>query len=163
MKDILVKDIMTTPVVTVKSQDSFKKVVKLLDQNDFSGLVVVDEEEKVLGIISERDILKYTRWIVGQPVKDPYKLMDDEIEAAHVSGQRGLDVIEFIASAYAEAVMTPKVIKIEEDAFVLEVIHLMNEKKINRVPVVDRSGKLKGIVTRADIVKAIVKWTETFK
>ncbi len=160
MKDIMVKDIMTRPVFSVRNQESLKKVVKLLDQNNFSGLIVVDEEEKVTGVISERDVLKYTRWVVGHPVKDPYKLMDDEAEAAHVSGQRGLDVIEFVATATAETVMTVQVIKIEEDSPALDAVRLMNKHNINRVPVVDSSGKLKGIVTRADVLKEVEKWAK---
>ncbi len=163
MKDLMVKDIMTRPVFSVRNQESLKKVVKLLDQNNFSGLIVVDEEEKVTGVISERDVLKYTRWVVGHPVKDPYSLMEDEAEAAHVSGHRGLDVIEFVATATAETVMTVQVIKIEEDSPALDAVRLMNKHKINRVPVVDSSGKLKGIVTRADVLREVEKWANIYK
>ena len=157
MKDILVKNIMNTSVVSVKLQDSLKRVIRLLENNNFSGLLVVDEEGKIKGVISERDILKYTRWIVGQPVRDPYKLIEEEGEAAHISGQRGLDVIEFVVSATAETVMTDKVIKAQEDSSILDVVRLMNENDINRVPIVDSWDNVKGIVTRGDILKTFEK------
>jgi CBS domain-containing protein len=122
---------------------------------------VVDEEEKIIGIISERDVLKYTRWVIGQPLRDPAKLLEEENEASYVSGQRGIDVIELIASATAETLMTKEVVTVEEETPILEVVRMMNRNKINRIPVVDDSGRLKGIVTRADILQMIEEWAET--
>ncbi len=161
MKDILVKEVMTSPVVSVQHNLSLKELVKILDDNIFSGLPVIDEKEELVGIISEKDVLKYTQWIIGQPLKDPIKLLDTDSEAAHITGQRGVDVIELVASATAETIMTKELITVKEETTMLETVRLMNRKEVNRIPVTDDSGKLKGIVTRADILKMLENWADT--
>ncbi len=158
MKNILVKEVMTSPIVTVRYDTSLKELLNILDNNIFSGLPIVDEGEKLIGIISEKDVMKYTQWVIGQPLKDPVKILEGDIEAAHFTGQRGIDVIELVASATAETIMTKDVISVGEETPVLEVVRLMNSNEVNRVPVVDNSGKVKGIVTRADILKMLEAW-----
>ncbi|NMB34664.1 MAG: CBS domain-containing protein [Firmicutes bacterium] len=160
MKNILVKEMMTSPVVSVKHDMSLKELVKILDDNIFSGLPVIDEKEKIIGIISEKDVMKYTQWIIGQPLKDPVKILEDDNEATYVTGQRGVDVIELVASATAETIMTQEVVIVSEETPVLEIVRLMNRKEINRIPVTDETGKLKGIVTRADILKMLERWAD---
>jgi len=160
VKNILVKEMMTSPVVSVKHDMSLKELVKILDDNIFSGLPVIDEKEKIIGIISEKDVMKYTQWIIGQPLKDPVKILEDDNEATYVTGQRGVDVIELVASATAETIMTQEVVIVSEETPVLEIVRLMNRKEINRIPVTDETGKLKGIVTRADILKMLERWAD---
>ena len=161
MKDISVKEVMTFPVISVKRDMSLKELVMILDDNIFSGLPVIDAEEKVIGIISERDVMKYTQWIIGQPLKDPARLLEEDNEATYVTGQRGIDIIELVASATAGTIMTEKVITVKGETSILETVRLMNRKEINRIPVVDDVGKLLGIVTRADILKMLENWADT--
>lgn len=161
MKEIPAKDIMTAPAVSVKRHTPLREVAQLLDKHFFSGLPVVDDEEKVVGVISEKDVRKYTRWVIGSPLKDPAKLLDDEQEAASVGGQRTLDVIESVSSVTAEVVMTCEAITVTEDAPVWEIIRLINKNNINRVPVVDREGKLTGIIARANILQMIENQAES--
>jgi len=157
MKDIQVKDIMNTDVVYVKPQDSLKKIVKLLDKHNIKGMPVVNEENKVVGVVTERDILKYTRWIIGQPVKDLHQLFDQEeeevAESSHAVGQRAVDVVELVANVTAETLMTGKVITEKKELPVIDLVKLMNKHDINRVPIVNERKELIGIVTRADILK----------
>ncbi len=160
MKDIRVKEIMTSPAVSVKLNTTLREVIKVLDRNHISGMPVVDGEGKVAGIISERDVLKYTRWVVGTPLRDPGKLLGKESNAASISGERGVDVIEAVASTTAGVVMTDRVITVDEDAPVLEVVRMMNSYQINRVPVVDQGGILRGLVSRADILRVVEKWAD---
>lgn len=161
MKDISVKEVMTFPVISVKRDMSLKELVMILDDSIFSGLPVIDAEEKVIGIISERDVMKYTQWIIGQPLKDPARLLEEDNEATYVTGQRGVDIIELVASATAGTIMTEKVITVKGETSILETVRLMNRKEINRIPVVDDVGKLLGIVTRADILKMLEDWADT--
>ncbi len=157
MKDIQVKDIMNTDVVYVKPQDSLKKIVKLLDKHNIKGMPVVNEENKVVGVVTEKDILKYTRWIIGQPVKDLHQLFDQEeeevAESSHAVGQRAVDVVELVANVTAETLMTGKVITEKKELPVIDLVKLMNKHDINRVPIVNERKELIGIVTRADILK----------
>lgn len=157
MKDILARDIMITNVVSVNRDAPLKEITRLLDKFSFSGLPVVDSEGKVVGIVSERDVLKYTRWVIGQPLKDPSQLLESEEEPAFVGGQRTHDLIKSVRSVKADVVMTDEVIVATEDTSVLDIVRLMNKHNINRVPIVDENGLLKGLIARANILQMIEK------
>ena len=157
-----VKEIMTSPVVTVRADASMKSVVQLLEQKDFSGLPVVDDQDRVIGVISERDMLKYTRWIIGRPLRDLSNLLEHNSDATSVESQRGAEMIELVSSREAGTIMTPEVITINEDAPVLDAVKCMNRQGINRIPVVDDQQKLQGIVTRANVISMIERWAENY-
>ncbi len=160
MLDVKASKVMTSPVVSVRLDTQLREVLRVLHRHYVSGVPVLDEEEKVVGIISERDVLKYTRWVVGRPLRGPGKLLEDKEEAAHVSGERGVDVIEAVAAVTARQVMTMNPFTVREDTPLLNIVRLMNRRAINRVPVVDSEGKLRGIVSRADIMLILEKWAE---
>ena len=155
-----IKEIMTSPVVSVKTDTPLYEVVQLLDRKFFSGVPVVDEQDRVVGIISERDLLKYTRIVLGRPCRDLSTLLEEK-EATAVDSQRGVEVIELIASNTASNLMTKEVITLREDTPTIEAVKVMNRQQINRIPVVDSEQKLQGIVTRANVLNMIEKWTES--
>jgi len=111
------KDIMTKRVVTVSPSTTVKELTELLAAKKISGVPVVDEQKRVVGIVTEADVL------------------------AHPGAKT------------VEEIMTKKVISVTPDTPVEEIAKLLAKKKIKRVPVIDK-GKLVGIVSRADIVKA---------
>ncbi len=160
MKDILAKEVMSSPVISVGRHTHLSEVVKILERHNISGVPVVDEKEKILGIISERDILKYTHFVVGQPIRDICQLLEENDEVARAGSDRGVDLIEAVASNTAEVVMTNEIITAKEESPVLEIVSLMNKYGINRVPIVDEGKKLKGMVTRANILQMLEQWAE---
>jgi len=160
MKDILAKEVMSSPVISVDRHTHLSEVVKILERHNISGVPVVDEKEKILGIISERDILKYTHFVVGQPIRDICQLLEENDEVARAGSDRGVDLIEAVASNTAEVVMTNEIITAKEESPVLEIVILMNKYGINRVPIVDEGKKLKGMVTRANILQMLEQWAE---
>lgn len=111
------KDIMTKRVVTVSPCTTVNELTELLAAKKISGVPVVDEQKRVVGIATEADVL------------------------AHPGAKT------------VEEIMTKKVISVTPDTPVEEIAKLLAKKKIKRVPVIDK-GKLVGIVSRADIVKA---------
>lgn len=157
---ILAKEVMTAPVISVKPDTSLKRAAEILDENRFSGMPVVDDEDKLIGIISETDILRYTQQIIGQPLRDPHHVFTKGKEVLHVDiTHRGVEVIELVASTAVETLMTTEVISATEDTPLFEVSRLMYENSINRIPVTDKNNKLLGVITRADLIKALVqKW-----
>lgn len=157
---VLAKEIMTAPAVSIKGDTSLKKAAEILDDNSFSGLPVVDDSNKLIGIVSEADILRYTQQIIGQPLRDPHRVFTKGREVLHVDiTHRGVEVIELVASTNVEAMMTFDVVSAAEDTPVYEVVRMMQDHNINRIPVVDGNNCLKGIITRADIIKAMVdRW-----
>lgn len=157
---ILAKEIMTEPVISIMADTPLKKAAEILDENSFSGVPVVDDNDNVVGILSDTDILRYTQQIIGQPLRDPHHVFTKSQEVLHVDiTHRGIEVIELVASTTVETLMTIDVILASEDTPVYEIVRLMKEHNINRIPIVDEEKKLKGIITRADIINALlINW-----
>jgi len=155
---VLAREIMTYPVISVSANTSLKELAEILEEHAFSGVPVVNEHERVMGIVSETDILQYTQQIIGQPLRKPYKLLTKDKEVLHVNVlHRGVEMIELVAATTVEKLMSQNVISVKEDTPVAEVIQVMNEHQINRVPVVDREGKLTGIISRGDVITSLSK------
>ncbi len=157
---ILAKEVMTTPVISIRADTPLKRAAEILDENFFSGVPVVDDNDQLIGIISETDILRYTQQIIGQPLRDPHRVFTKGKEVLHVDiTHRGIEVIELVASTTVETLMTLDVISAKEETPVYEIVRLMQEHGINRIPVVNKNNELQGIITRADIINVLVnKW-----
>ncbi|MGB4376615.1 MAG: CBS domain-containing protein [bacterium] len=153
--EFVAREIMTAPVITVGPEAKLAEVVKVMAEKNISGLPVVDEDNRVIGIISEADIVDYAgktqavRLFGSSGWISPY---DDRIGST--SYRKGF---ELLANTPVEKVMARKVTTVKEDTPGLEVARVMNRKKINRVPVVDASGRLVGLITRADMVRALAE------
>jgi CBS domain-containing protein len=146
-----VKNVMTKRVVTVGPRTLLKDVARLLVSKRVSGLPVVDEDGSVLGVVSEGDILVKER---GRPGRG--SLLDHLLE---VDGQQPL---KHSARDAADA-MTSPAITIRPERPIAEAAGLMLDRCVNRLPVVDHKGKLVGIVTRADLVRAFVREDEAIE
>ncbi|MFH8516270.1 CBS domain-containing protein [Streptomyces gelaticus] len=135
MKHIKVGDLMTDEVVSVVSLTSFKEVAKLLAQHDISGLPVLDEEDRVVGVVSESDLLS------RQAARNP------DAGGTAPSGAE---------STAAEIMSTPAVtVHAEESA--PEAARLMTRSGVERLPVVDDEDRLVGIVTRRDLLRLFLR------
>jgi len=155
---ILAKEIMITPVISIRADTPLKKAAEILDVNSFSGVPVVDDDDHLIGIISETDILRYTQQIIGQPLRDPHRAFTKSQEVLYVDiTHRGIEVIELVASTTVETLMTLDVISVTEETPLYEIVRLMQKHNINRIPVVNGNNKLQGIIARADIINTLVK------
>ena len=153
IKSTPVKNIMVTPAIRVEKDLPLRDIVQVLEGNNISGVPVTDNQ-RVIGVVSERDILKYTRLVIGYPAKHFSQLPGGE-NVANVTEERGINVMELAASITAEVMMTKEPVVAKENTPILEVVELICENNINRVPIVDEEGILKGIISRADILKLI--------
>lgn len=148
---MLAKDIMTKDVITVRPDDDVDKVAQLLLENRISGIPVVDGEHRILGIITEKDLM-----VKATELKVPFYLtLFDSIIFLENPIRFKNNLKKYTASQVKDA-MTTRVYWVEEDVPVSEIAEIMNKERINRIPVV-RHGKLVGIVTRNDILKVLVK------
>lgn len=150
MNDKKAKDIMTTDVIVANKNDNIANVANLLIKEKIGGLPVVDEENKVVGIISETDIMKkeshvdsprMLNFLQGIIFLDDMKKFEDEMRA--------------IAAYKVEDLMSRDIITVNENDTFDYVANVMINKSINRVPVVDEENFLKGIICRYDIIKAM--------
>lgn len=151
----IAEEIMIKNVKTFRPQEKVSKVAKAFGEYGISGAPVVDDEKKVVGIITEHDIIK-----LGE--KHPKLLTPVE---SHLPLALGLSIKDHDPEKMAEAlndikekkveeVMTEKVKVIPPDAEIGKIARMMEEYEINRIPVVDEEKKLLGLVARADVVKA---------
>ncbi|HLH90079.1 MAG TPA: CBS domain-containing protein [Xanthobacteraceae bacterium] len=139
-------DVMTRKVVSVRPDASVLEAVRLMLQHKISGLPVIDVAGKLQGILTEGDFLRraetgterkrsrFVEFLLG-----PGRLADDYSRA---SGRKVSDV------------MTLDVYTVAEDAPLEQVVHLMERHRIKRLPVV-RDGKVTGIITRANLMRAV--------
>ncbi len=144
------RDIMTREVLVANPNDSIEEVARMLLQNKISGIPVVDADNKVLGIISEKDLM-----IKAGELKIPFYItLFDSIIFLENTMRFNNELKKYTASRVKDA-MTTKVVAVDEDEPVSNIVKLMQDKKVNRVPVL-RHEKLVGIITRNDILKAMV-------
>ncbi|MEN6325982.1 MAG: CBS domain-containing protein [Syntrophomonas sp.] len=148
---MLAKDVMTRDVITVSPSDKVEEVAQLLLDNKISGVPVVDAERHVLGIITEKDLM-----VKAGELKMPFYLtLFDSIIFLENPIRFNNDLKKYTASRVKDA-MTSKVLVVEEDTPLSKVVEIMQDKRINRVPVV-RHAKLVGIITRNDVLKSLVR------
>ncbi len=110
----------------------------------------MDEEEKVVGVVSEADLL-----FREKPMRMPLYLTFLDSIIYLESLERFKQQLKKNLGMVVEEVMTSKPITICPDSPVSQAAELMLDKRINRLPVVERRGKLVGIVTRDDLLKAL--------
>lgn len=148
------KEIMTSPSLSVTEDQTVKEVLGLLAEKRISGFPVVDQENKIIGIISDTDIIRYSHTINVIPLSNLSGWISPYADISDLASMRkGFDMLH---TTRVGQIMTRKVFTINEDAPATEVALLMNRRKINRVPIVDSDDKLVGIVTRSDMVQCMV-------
>lgn len=136
-----VRDVMTRDVVAAPVGATLKHAARLLVDHRISGLPVVDGEGRVLGILSERDLLfKEGGWLGGGATEGPRR------GPVAIGERRRVD-----AHLVGEAMTTPPT-TIAPDRPVAAAARLMLEQDVNRLPVVE-DDRLVGILTRADLVR----------
>ncbi len=144
-REMLVQDVMTKNVISISKYESVMQVANMLSEKNISGLPVVDKESKVIGIITQADILSMVGVSREHTFKDLLKYMLGEPLPQRKMGDLVGDI------------MTSPALTIKPNENIAEVVRIMDEKKIRRLTVVDDKNVLIGIITRADILKAVIK------
>jgi CBS domain-containing protein len=144
---------MQTEVITVGPTTTVRELAGILAEHKISGVPVVDEEDRVVGMVSEADII-----VQDAELHFPYyvPLLDSVIYLQ--SFKKFEDRLRKMFGSKVKEIMSTEVMTIAPDASVRDAATLMADREINRLPVV-AEGKLVGIVTRHDIVRAIADTT----
>ena len=137
----LVKDLMTTQVVTVGPATPFKEIAARLTEHRVSALPVVDDDGRVLGVVSEADLL----------LKEEFPKPDQDIPLFWTKRRR-LER-EKAAGTTARDLMSVALVTISPDATVAEAARRMHAAEVKRLPVIGERGRLVGIVSRSDLLK----------
>ncbi len=153
----LVEEIMVRDVVIFKPSDPVHFVAWSLREKKISGAPVV-EGGKVMGIVSERDIMKLLeekQIKINLLLPSPFDVIELPLKMKKEL-QEIYEIAQRTAKMPVEKIMVKKVITISKDASVAEAAKIMGDRKINRLPVVDRDGNLLGIITRGDIISTLI-------
>jgi len=140
------RELMSTPVVTVSPETNLKEVAECMVAHRVSGVPVVDHFGRLVGIISETDLVSKLESEEKRP--GLAGLLD------HLAQPVGED--RKLHARTAAELMTSAVVTAPPDASVRELIHLMTGQGVNRIPIVE-SSRVIGIVTRADILRTLVR------
>ncbi|MEN1759115.1 CBS domain-containing protein [Anoxynatronum sibiricum] len=147
-EDLRARDIMTTHVVTVTAQDTVNNVIELLMEKNISGLPVVDENSRVIGIVTEGDLIYRSKKL---EIPRYFTILDSYIFLDNTKKME--EQIRKMVGYRVEDIMTRDVVIVDVDETVEEIATIMTRKQVNRVPVTENE-KLVGIVTRRDIIRA---------
>ncbi|WP_345045011.1 CBS domain-containing protein [Streptomyces sannanensis] len=138
-----VNDVMTKTVVAVTRDAQFKEIVAAMEQWKVTAMPVLEGEGRVVGVISEADLLTKEEFHDTEPgLIEQMQRLGDTAKAAGVS---------------AEELMTAPAITIHADATLPQAARVMARQQVKRLPVVDAAGNLQGIVSRADLLKVFLR------
>jgi len=139
-----VRDVMTTSVITIDRITPFKEIATLLADHKISGVPVLSMGRKVAGVVSEADLLR-----MEEPAARSYRLGAPRRQHWWKSDAH--------LGYTAAKLMTAPAITIHPDATIPAAARLLNDHHIRRLPVVDPSGTLIGIVSRSDLLKVFLR------
>jgi CBS domain-containing protein len=145
-----VADVMTPNPIAVKPHTPLQDAIKILADRRISGLPVVDEAGKLVGVISETDLM----WKETGIDPPPYIMILDSVIYLQNPARYDKEIHKVLGQTVGE-VMTDKPISIQASQSLREAAHLMHEKKIRRLPVVDEDEQLVGILTQGDIIRSM--------
>lgn len=149
---LMVRDVMTREVVTVRGDTPVKDVAETLVAHGVSAVPVVDAENRVLGVVSEADLLRkeeIKEQYYGEGYRPPLRTRLRRSLSKEGHRKPGGDT--------AAGVMTAPAVTIRSHASVVSAMRLMSEHGVKRLPVVGRDGRLEGIVSRGDLMRVFLR------
>ncbi|MBB5346436.1 CBS domain-containing protein [Desulfoprunum benzoelyticum] len=142
-------DIMTREVITVTLETTVQQLAQLLSAHGISGAPVIDQDGKVLGVVTESDLIDQNKKVhipTVVTILDSFFFLENpdkmEQEMRKIAGATVADI--YSSPAVTVSVETP----------VDEIATIMSEKNVHTLPVVD-DGQIKGIIGKKDIIKTI--------
>ncbi|GGN48525.1 hypothetical protein GCM10011579_001250 [Streptomyces albiflavescens] len=144
MRHRIVSELMTTAVVSVQQNATFTEIAKLLAEHDITAVPVVDDTDRPVGVVSEADLLRREASRL-----DPAGLLP----SLH---PRSAERTKAEATT-ADGLMTSPAVVAHPEWTVVEAAQAMERSGVKRLPVVDESGRLIGVVSRADLLRVFLR------
>lgn len=144
-KHARVRDIMTPSPQKVGLDTSLAEVARLLLSSTFTGLPVVDADNRPVGVISQGDLI----YRANLPMRLGLLAASDREKVS--------TILEGLAPRQAKEVMTQPAVTIEQDKLVTDAVNLMLKKLVKRLPVIAADGKLVGVLSRVDVFHTILR------
>jgi CBS domain-containing protein len=143
----IVKDVMTTRVIWVKKDATFREMAAALRKHRVSAFPVIDDDGTVVGVVSEADML--TKAAMADP-----GVLDGLLHHKDQNKARGVT---------AGDLMTAAVVAVAPEDTVEHAAQLMYSRKVKRLPVIDADGRLVGIISRADVLAVFDRTDEDIR
>ncbi|HIJ82639.1 MAG: CBS domain containing rane protein [Magnetococcales bacterium] len=145
---MIVEDVMTRNVRTARKDDTIRTVADIICSQKISGLPVIDEDNHLVGVISEKDILNALLPSYHEFLDDPIRSRDFEsMEKSYHA----------VLTKTVGSLMTTKIFSSSPKDPIMKAASQMALHKIRRIPVVEGGDRLAGIISLGDIHKAIFK------
>ncbi|MFH1201591.1 MAG: CBS domain-containing protein [Candidatus Omnitrophota bacterium] len=143
-----VKEIMTKDVKSIPLDINVHEALKLLKKMQISGLPVIDENGKLLGMFTEKEVLGYIlpsyiekvgRFVYSENLKSTKRKFNE------------------LANIKVSQIMRKDVVTVNEETTLCEIARVMLTQRARRLPILDKTGRVVGIVARADVLEALTK------
>ena len=144
-----VKDVMTTQVVAVRKAASFKEMAVKMRDSRIGAFPVLDDGGRVIGVVSAADMLN--------------KEADQATSPGTIAGLLRFRFHEKAAGVTAGELMSSPAVTIGPDAPVVEAARLMRDRRVKRLPVVNATGHLIGVISRADVLSIFTRPDEQIR
>ncbi|MFJ7587503.1 CBS domain-containing protein [Streptomyces sp. NPDC097617] len=135
-----VSDVMTHTAIAIGREASYKEIVELMHEWKVSAVPVLEGEGRVVGLVSEADLLPKEEFRREEPV------LPDQLEEASKA-----------AAVLAEDLMSSPAVTVHPAATLAEAARIMARKHVKRLPVVNEVGMLEGVVSRSDLLKVFLR------
>lgn len=152
------REIMETHVVTISPQEPLSAVHRLFVEEGITGAPVVDEQDRVLGVISSSDLLRAAA-DEHDTVRADVSYFRDQLEfSGSALASTPEDYLDRVGERTAEEIMSPEVVIVPPDTPISVVARTLRSQQIHRLLVVDeKDGRLVGIITTFDLVGLLEK------
>ncbi|MFB9557167.1 CBS domain-containing protein [Streptomyces roseoviridis] len=152
VKHRTVGEVMTSDVVQARPDTSFKELARLLTSHHISGLPVVDDDDKVMGVVSQTDLTR-RQAAPGRSGSGRGRVMRALRRIVHARPAPG-------PALTAHGLMTSPAVTVHPEQRVVDAARIMERRRIDRLPVVDEEDRLIGIATRRDLLRVFLRTDE---
>lgn len=148
------KDIMTREVITINQSASLRDLSRLLAENKIAGIPVVDDDKKLVGMISMRDLIREEVRTLGANVEyqDIYELFSSALDMEEAEGVS-------VKHVWVEEIMSRQLHTAIESTPLRELCTIMSENRVHRVPILE-DRRLIGLVTASQIIRTLSEGKE---
>ena len=147
------KDVMIENVIFINKEDKLDEIISVLMQNHVSGVPVIDKDNHLVGMVTEKDLVTKEKGL------NISSYMEFVANILFIDGKKTLfkETSKDLQFLTAKDIMTAPVYSVREEATIAEVVSLMMNRHINRIPVIDDENKLVGIIGRSDLLPILIK------
>lgn len=143
-----VKEVMSRQIKSFSPETNAKEALDKLLAIEISGLPVIDEQGKLVGMFTEKDILKH--------ILPTY--LEQVGRFVYANTPKGIkSKIADLTHVKIKDIMRKEVVTVDEDTSISEVAHIMLTQKVRRIPVLNKEGKVVGVAARQDIIKGLIE------